>query len=215
VELLADPCVNIAFERGASRVVGVSTRLWGRVLAGAGQIRAVKLKAGAARAFFPAPVAALTDHVVHFGACFDEEEGVLERRILESTDDREAFACFEAWLIARCIAPLASEVGFAVKIVERVRRDPSVVTAARVAEVAGVSLRTLQRMFHEHVGASPKWVARRFRLQEAALRIERGEAVSLATLAAQLGYADHAHLTRDFKDTTGRTPKAFGRRVWE
>src|SRR5690606_24822112 len=28
VELLADPCVNVAFEAGESRVVGVSTRLW-------------------------------------------------------------------------------------------------------------------------------------------------------------------------------------------
>src|SRR5579872_1554903 len=34
---------------------------------------------------------------------------------------------------------------------------------------------------------------------------------SLAELAAALGYADHAHLGRDFKRTVGQTPRAFGR----
>src|SRR5579872_31054 len=33
---------------------------------------------------------------------------------------------------------------------------------------------------------------------------------SLAELAAALGYADHAHLGRDFKRTVGQTPRAFG-----
>lgn len=54
---------------------------------------------------------------------------------------------------------------------------------------------------------------RRHRLQEAALRIERGEDVSLARLAIELGYADQAHLSRDFKAAVGASPKAFALQV--
>ncbi|MEO1173658.1 MAG: helix-turn-helix domain-containing protein, partial [Myxococcota bacterium] len=34
-------------------------------------------------------------------------------------------------------------------------------------------------------------------------------------LALDLGYADQAHLTRDFKAMTGKTPSQFRTAVWE
>jgi AraC-like DNA-binding protein len=63
------------------------------------------------------------------------------------------------------------------------------------------------------VGAPPKWLIRRVRLQEAALRIERGDGPSLAGLAAELGYADQAHLARDFKRAVGKSPGEFAKSV--
>jgi AraC-like DNA-binding protein len=73
----------------------------------------------------------------------------------------------------------------------------------------------LERLFAEHVGAPPKHVIRRHRLQEVALRLERGEAPSLADLAAELGYTDQSHLTRDFKSVVGKSPREFGLKVHE
>jgi len=100
-----------------------------------------------------------------------------------------------------------------VAIVERVRTDPSVTSVERLAGVAGVSVRPLQRLFREHVGASPKWVIRRNRLQEVAVRIESGDSPNLAALAADLGYTDQAHLARDFRSATGLSPSAFRARA--
>ena len=56
------------------------------------------------------------------------------------------------------------------------------------------------------VGASPKWVMRRARLQEAAMRAEHGGHVDWAALAADLDCADQAHLTCDFTATIGVPP---------
>jgi AraC-like DNA-binding protein len=56
-------------------------------------------------------------------------------------------------------------------------------------------------------------VIRRKRLQEVALRIERGDRRSLARLAAELGYTDQAHLARDFKSATGKSPTEFAASV--
>ena len=85
-----------------------------------------------------------------------------------------------------------------------------------VADVAldlHVSARTLQREFHRLVGLSPLVVLRRYRLQEAAARLEEGRAPDLATLAADLGFSDHAHLTREFTAAVGLTPSAYRERV--
>jgi len=52
---------------------------------------------------------------------------------------------------------------------------------------------------------------RRARLHEAALRAEAdgAAAVDWALLAADLGYADQAHLTRDFTATLGVPPSRY------
>jgi AraC-type DNA-binding domain-containing proteins len=50
---------------------------------------------------------------------------------------------------------------------------------------------------------------RRARLHEAAERADSGEPVDWALLASDLGYADQAHLTRDFTVTIGVPPARY------
>lgn len=56
---------------------------------------------------------------------------------------------------------------------------------------------------------TPKWVIKRFRLQEAAQRIEQDPSTPWTELAIQLGYFDQAHLIKDFKAVLGQTPSAY------
>ncbi|MGW0073208.1 helix-turn-helix domain-containing protein, partial [Streptosporangium sandarakinum] len=102
--------------------------------------------------------------------------------------------------------PVAEEVAALVAMAEG---DVSVTRADELAARAGRSVRSLQRLFRDYVGVGPKWVIRRFRLHEAAERVYRG--LDLATLAAELGYTDQAHLTRDFTAAVGMSPAAYAR----
>ncbi len=63
-------------------------------------------------------------------------------------------------------------------------------------------------MMARRLGLTPRWLVQRRRLHEAADRLRRGE-TDLAGLAAYLGYADQAHLSREFKAVTGSTPASF------
>jgi AraC-like DNA-binding protein len=67
----------------------------------------------------------------------------------------------------------------------------------------------LQRMFLHYAGVPPTWVIRRYRLLEAAEAVREGKPVSWANVAADLGYADQAHLIRDFRAAIGQTPAAY------
>jgi AraC-like DNA-binding protein len=58
---------------------------------------------------------------------------------------------------------------------------------------------------------TPHEVIRRRRLQEVAARLRTGSGEDLARVAAETGYADHAHLTRDFRDSVRQTPRDFRR----
>lgn len=90
--------------------------------------------------------------------------------------------------------------------------DHEIRTVGQLAGVAGVTPRTLQRMFVRHAGISPTWVLRRFRLLEAIERVRGGQEVSWAEIAVELGYADQAHLTRDFTRTIGVPPSEYASR---
>ena len=92
-------------------------------------------------------------------------------------------------------------------------RDRALLRVDDLASAAGVGVRALQRAFNDHVGIGPKYVLRRYRLYEAAERAARSEDVDWGRLAADLGYADQAHLTREFTAAFGAPPSKYRRTV--
>lgn len=73
--------------------------------------------------------------------------------------------------------------------------------------LVGLPTRRLQRLFLEYVGVSPKWVIRRYRIQEALERTAGGP--DRATLAPDLRFSDHAHLVREFIALIGMPPATY------
>ena len=66
----------------------------------------------------------------------------------------------------------------------------------------------LCRVFRKRTGISVHRYQNRLRVRVAQERIAQGER-DLSRLAADLGFVDHAHLTRTFRRETGRTPSSF------
>ncbi|MFI6160199.1 DUF6597 domain-containing transcriptional factor [Micromonospora haikouensis] len=106
------------------------------------------------------------------------------------------------------VEPLTAEV---MALAGEIRVDRSVLRVDDLARRHGTTTRRLQRLFLDHVGVSPKWVIRRYRIQEAIEHAAGGGPVDWAAVAADLGYADQAHLIREFATATGLTPAAYAR----
>jgi AraC-like DNA-binding protein len=88
--------------------------------------------------------------------------------------------------------------------------DPASDTLFSLAELLGVSPYRLSRAFPRELGVSVTRYRHRVRIGRALDRLEAGER-SLSTLAAELGYADQAHLTRTMRQYLGHTPMAVRR----
>ncbi len=89
----------------------------------------------------------------------------------------------------------------------RLRED---LTAENLAELAGVSLRTLQRLFRDRFGTSPMSWLMEARLQEAARLIRAGDD-PVTKIAYRVGFKDPSHFTRRFKSKFGVSPNEFRR----
>jgi AraC-like DNA-binding protein len=98
-------------------------------------------------------------------------------------------------------------------IVDAVAADRRILKVEDVADRFGLHPRTLQRLFNQYVGVSPKWVIQRYRLHEAAEQVADGAAANWAKLAQDLGYFDQAHFIRDFKAMIGSTPAEYARQT--
>lgn len=208
-ETLPHPSVHLVVEAGRSGLAGVHTRRFSRQLEGQGRVLGIKFHPGCFRPFWPDPVIGLANRVIALDEAFGPAGIDYEAQVLAHGDDvASALACAEAFLLARLPQPDAS-AQLARALCGRIREEPRLCRAELVAEEARLSLRALQRLFREYVGASPKWVVQRYRLHEAMARLESGQARDLAALAVDLGYFDQAHFIRDFKALLGCTPTAY------
>lgn len=88
--------------------------------------------------------------------------------------------------------------------------DPTLPVADIAARV-GVSHGHLDREFRRIVGLGPRSLARLLRVRRLLDQVDVRETIDWAGHAATLGWADQAHLIRDFRRHTGVTPTAYVR----
>ncbi|HEY1366303.1 MAG TPA: AraC family transcriptional regulator [Gaiellaceae bacterium] len=103
-----------------------------------------------------------------------------------------------------------------VAAVERVREYLAVhaceqTTAVTLERIAGLDRFTIARHFRRAFGTSPDRYRTLRRLAVARAAIERG--VPLVQAAAEAGFADQSHMTRQFKRTYGLTPARWAAAV--
>jgi len=83
----------------------------------------------------------------------------------------------------------------------------------QVAAAAHATVRTLERKFKESSGHTVKDVTGLMRFEQVRNRLWLYPDSGIAALAHELGYADQAHLSREFKRYSGTTPAAFARKA--
>jgi len=97
------------------------------------------------------------------------------------------------------------------RAVERLRADPcNPPSLATLAHDAGLDALAFARSFRKQYGCGVGAFVRAERV-EMAKRALAESASTVSAIAAELGFADQAHLTRVFRDATGWTPAAFRR----
>lgn len=210
-EVLPHPCVNLSIEPGKSAVHGIGTRREVARLEGEGRVVATKFRPGGFYPFARVPMRDLLDRIVPLVEAFGSAGEAIERVVLDQPDDAVASRAIEDLLRQGRIAddPALPE---AMALAVRAQEDREIHRAEDLAQIAGVSVRTLHRLFERYIGVGPKWIIQRSRVQEAAERVASGVPVVWAALALDLGYHDQAHLIHDFKAQIGFTPAVYARR---
>jgi AraC-like DNA-binding protein len=206
------PCVHLVFDRARSGIWGVPTGAFDYALEGAGKVCGLRFRPGAFRAILGRPLHGITDRVLALSEVFPWDGVAATREVLECADDAGMVAAATRLLAPHLPAP-DPQVERIAAILRLVETTPGLTQVEQVAEGCGMGVRSLQQLFSEYVGVSPKWAIRRFRLHEAADRLADGIEPDLAVLAQDLGYFDQAHFTSDFRKLVGESPARYRERA--
>jgi AraC-like DNA-binding protein len=139
--------------------------------------------------------------------------GELGRRLVDNVRRAPSFAqrveIAEAWtrqLLADARAANAVDHVASLLAAEHGHHD-----VRALARRADLSSRQLQRRFVDQVGVAPKLYARLCRIAGVIQARNAAPSRTMTDLAYDFGYADQAHLTREFRTLSGRNPVDFFR----
>jgi AraC-like DNA-binding protein len=218
-ETLPHPSVFWITENRTSKFHGVPTRRFSRMLKGKGRVFGVKFRPGGFHPFLGSPVAAFTDAYLSLGKAFGAEGRAIEAQLkklsvqaLHATDadaaDERMIACVERFLLARLPEPDAT-LALVTEISEAIAQSPEITKVDQLVARFGLHKRTLQRLFNQYVGVSPKYMIKRYRIYEAIERVGAGRTANWSRLALELGYFDQTHFIKDFKALVGKSPVVY------
>jgi AraC-like DNA-binding protein len=170
---------------------------------------AVRFRAGGGAAFMPIPAYELTNFTLTPADVFGAAIGDLEERLYEARQHVPTqINLLDAFFLARLAPTPAMRVSW--HIAQRLEATAGTLAITDLARDMGYSIRSIDRIFRQHYGISPKFFARIARMQRAlALLAVAAPDVTLARLALEIGFYDHAHLTREFQALTAHTPDSY------
>ena len=208
-EVLPHPCVHLAFAPGRSRILGVQLGRFVRELRGQGRVVGVKFRPGAFYPFLRRPVSTIANNSLLLQELFtgaaDAESGVFA-----SSDDSEMIDVASHFIGAR-LPNWDPAVDLACQIVEAIAADKEITRVEHILARWDIKERTLQRLFARYVGASARWVIKRYRVYESLEWLGSDPYPDWARLALELGYFDQAHFINDFRKLVGCTPLDYHR----
>jgi AraC-like DNA-binding protein len=137
--------------------------------------------------------------------------GLLEKLNLCDTFD-EAVAVYESKLRELDFAPNFHDekVDHALRIIEATGGE---IKVAELAARLNMSTRQLERRFKASAGLSPKQFSRARRIRATAVALVENTKINWAMRAAEMGFTDQSHLTKEFVSVTKRSPNSFAEKV--
>lgn len=161
-----------------------------------------------ARQVLGLPVAALTGAMIPLEDCADREVLDLKRRIEDLTDWESRLDLAETFVWRRLVAAVDGTpqiVHAYLRIVGSGGRQG----ISAIGEEIGWSRKHLSQRFRDEIGLPPKTVARIARFARAQTLARFEAAPEWADIAGDCGYADQAHMIREFGAFAGLTPRAW------
>jgi AraC-like DNA-binding protein len=163
--------------------------------------------AGACR-FFGLPMSELASRMVTLDDLGDREIAGLRHKLWDEQDWDARLDLAEAFVLERLhrAAPADPAVQWAFEQIVAARGNLSI---ARLADRLEWSRKHLASRFQAKLGLPPKAIARMIRFHNAVDTARTEAAADWAEIAAACGYADQAHLTREFVEFSGTTPQRW------
>lgn len=127
---------------------------------------------------------------------------------VEAYQTQQAVQCLEAALWQRFHQQLPLQQRRA-QLLNQLLNQAQLPAPSILADEFALSVRQVERLVKQATGTTPNLLTRLSRFEIARNQLWQQPDSNLTRLAYELGYADQAHFSRDFKAFSGQSPRAF------
>ena len=166
----------------------------------------IRLKPENLQALFDVPSSVLYSGYTQFENIVGNDANLFAEQLAEAPDTATLISRTDAFLLSH-LNKHRQKHSYLVNALQLIRSSKGSVSVDSICKSVYVSPRQLQRSFQQEIGLSPKAYQRLVRFRNAYRDMQGLQQVGgWAGLSYKLGYADQAHLIRDFKQYTGLVP---------
>lgn len=178
--------------------------------AGVTQLVAVRFQPWAVHKFMNKPINAFINKITNAEIILGNGEIFLQQ--LKGAPKEEQVGIISQYFLSRMKGIEGKEI-FSQSIAEEIIKKQGVVGIRELSEVFGINPRKMERDFMNEIGISAKLFSRIVRFSNARVLLARNPNSPLAMIAYEVGYADQAHFSKDFKEFFGITPANFRKQL--
>ncbi|MBC7303034.1 MAG: helix-turn-helix domain-containing protein [Nocardia sp.] len=201
VTVFPDGCMDLIWTEGTLMVAGPDSRAFVAPTARASEFVGIRFAPGTAPTLLGIPAVELLNQRVDLAAVASTRT---TRELVDRVDNApDRVAALEA-IALRFAAEKGPSDPALIAVVDALSAGS---TVADTAAETGMSARMLHRRSLAAFGYGPKMLARILRFQRALEAVRTG--VAPARIAATTGFADQAHLSREFRDLAGCSVRAL------
>lgn len=190
-------------------ISGLQTSPFDGHLGGNIKLVALQLTPPALSRLFNTPVHLLTNVNTRLVDLIGYPAKALCDRLLNTNHIDEATALIEDFLFNRLLdfpATVTQQKIYYAQ--EKISRARGVISIREMSDEMDISERSLERIFMNHVGVTPKLYTRMQKFSEVIWNFNNNRELS-GDLVYKLGYYDQAHFINDFKRFAGKSPQAY------
>lgn len=200
--IVPDACIDLIWSSydGSVHVAGPDSAPFMAALRPGEEFAGVRFRPGAAAEVLGVPAGTIRDRRVWLRELWGRDADRIAEMVATAADRPRALEA----LVARRAVEAGPRDRTATGVVRRLRAGGPIRT---LAADLGYSERQLLRRCNDAFGYGPKTLQRILRFQRALHLI--GTGVALTKVAAEAGYADHAHLAREMRQLAGVPPSAL------
>ncbi len=201
----ADIIINLRHKAGQSlaSLVGTMTTFLPTSVSGGDCLLGIRFKPAGISLLCGIPLQGTSDMVMDEVPRFFKTFLLQQEQALHSADWQKSLDNFFLLNVPTNTAPILN-------IVSSIARKKGLLRVQDLVNTTAINERTLERLFHQHIGVSPRTFCKLARFHAAFTALShRPVSQSLLDFAWDYGYYDNAHLTNDFKKYTGQVPSLF------
>ncbi|MCG8481944.1 MAG: helix-turn-helix transcriptional regulator [Clostridia bacterium] len=212
VEIIPNGCVSLMFNKNVSHYVyiaGFSQKAFKEHFLSSPDIFGIRFLPGQINRFFKLPFEEIYKGPIRFNRIMEKEFFEIEAQLFSASSFSDRIMVIERYLEKQLLKNEFNVNHNLLNAIHKILKSKGKIKTEDLSDELLLSNRYIRKLFKDQLGITPKELSKIIRFQNTYKSLLQLPNYKHIDIAIDNGYFDQAHLIKEFKDYSGKTPKQF------